>query len=114
MRGVSVKREAASRLGAAPAACGRPCLRGERAKAGRRSAFRPRAAANSEQQLWVPPGLQLPNMKMETAMNSGAPASASSGGYDEHRATTPPPDLPSILLDARILWLGMPIVSAVR
>ena len=46
-------------------------------------------------------------------MNSGAPASVSSGGYDEHRAKTPPPDLPSILLDARIVWLGMPIVSAV-
>eukprot|EP00212_Chloropicon_laureae_P005315 CAMPEP_0197498976 /NCGR_PEP_ID=MMETSP1311-20131121/60791_1 /TAXON_ID=464262 /ORGANISM="Genus nov. species nov., Strain RCC856" /LENGTH=299 /DNA_ID=CAMNT_0043044715 /DNA_START=17 /DNA_END=916 /DNA_ORIENTATION=+ len=111
MRGVSVKRESL-RLGA-PAG-GRPCLRAERTarREGGTSAFRARAAARGEQ-LWVPPGLQLPNMKEETWMNSGAPASASSGGYDEHRASTPPPDLPSILLDARILWLGMPIVSAV-
>ena len=72
--------------------------------------------------LWVPPGLSIPNVKADfareggaqrTQMNSGAPASVSSGGYDEHRAKTPPPDLPSILLDARIIWLGMPIVSAV-
>ena len=66
--------------------------------------------------------MSIPNVKADfareggahrTQMNSGAPASVSSGGYDEHRAKTPPPDLPSILLDARIIWLGMPIVSAV-
>jgi len=69
-------------------------------------------SALEDEKLWVPPGLTLPNLRSETSMNSGAPAAAS-GGYDEHRAKTPPPDLPSILLDARIIWLGMPIVSAV-
>lgn len=83
----------------------------------RRPALVARAHSASES-LWVPPGLDLPNLRQElqretTTMNSGAPASVSSGGYDEHRAKTPPPDLPSILLDARIVWLGMPIVSAV-
>jgi hypothetical protein len=29
------------------------------------------------------------------------------------QAKSPPPDLPSLLLDARIVYLGMPLVSAV-
>jgi len=84
-----------------------------RARLARRSAKAATVAAalagEEREQLWVPPGLTA----QQISMNSGAPASVSSGGYDEHRAKTPPPDLPSILLDARIIWLGMPIVSAV-
>ena len=38
----------------------------------------------------------------------GAPASESVG-YDEHKPRTPPPDLPSLLLDSRITYLGMPV-----
>ena len=46
---------------------------------------------------------------------SGAPgeAAASPGGGDQHKAATPPPDLPSLLLESRIVYLGMPLVSAV-
>ncbi|KAG5626083.1 hypothetical protein H5410_011301 [Solanum commersonii] len=33
--------------------------------------------------------------------------------YNEHRASTPPPDLPSMLLHGRIVYIGMPLVSAV-
>lgn len=33
--------------------------------------------------------------------------------YDEHRPTTPPPDLPSLLLNGRIVYIGMPLVAAV-
>lgn len=47
------------------------------------------------------------------------PAQARSGGeamsaaYNDHKAQTPPPDLPSLMLDARIVYIGMPLVSAV-
>ncbi|XP_038714878.1 ATP-dependent Clp protease proteolytic subunit-related protein 3, chloroplastic [Tripterygium wilfordii] len=33
--------------------------------------------------------------------------------YNEHRPTTPPPDLPSLLLHGRIVYIGMPLVPAV-
>lgn len=46
---------------------------------------------------------------------SGAPGVEVSrgGGYDEHKAKSPPPDLPSLMLDSRIVYIGMPLVSAV-
>jgi len=45
---------------------------------------------------------------------SSSPASANPGsGYDEHKPKTPPPDLPSLLLDSRIVYIGMPLVPAV-
>ena len=34
---------------------------------------------------------------------------ASSPSYSEHKPKTPPPDLPSLLLDSRIVYLGMPV-----
>ena len=41
---------------------------------------------------------------------SYSPASASPGGsYSEHKPKTPPPDLPSLLLDSRIVYIGMPV-----
>ncbi|KAJ7977940.1 ATP-dependent Clp protease proteolytic subunit [Quillaja saponaria] len=33
--------------------------------------------------------------------------------YNEHRPRTPPPDLPSLLLHGRIVYIGMPLVPAV-
>lgn len=36
-----------------------------------------------------------------------------SATYNEHRPDTPPPDLPSLLLHGRIVYIGMPLVSAV-
>lgn len=44
---------------------------------------------------------------------SGAPGAVAGAGYDDHRPRTPPPDLPSLLLDSRIVYLGMPLVPAV-
>lgn len=50
----------------------------------------------------------------EVRAGSASPAIAvGGGGYDEHRPKTPPPDLPSLLLDSRIIYLGMPLVPAV-
>lgn len=39
---------------------------------------------------------------------AGAPAQVSAG-FDDHRPATPPPDLPSLLLDSRIVYVGMPV-----
>ena len=33
--------------------------------------------------------------------------------FDDHKPRSPPPDLPSLLLDSRIVYLGMPLVPAV-
>lgn len=45
---------------------------------------------------------------------AGSPATATpGGGYSAHKASSPPPDLPSLLLDSRIVYLGMPMVPAV-
>lgn len=45
---------------------------------------------------------------------SSSPSSANPGsGYNEHKPKTPPPDLPSLLLDSRIVYIGMPLVPAV-
>jgi|TARA_B110000977_G_scaffold185784_1_gene250962 ATP-dependent Clp endopeptidase proteolytic subunit ClpP len=48
-------------------------------------------------------------------MGSFSPGSAAvpGGGYSEHKPKTPPPDLPSLLLDSRIVYIGMPLVPAV-
>ena len=55
-------------------------------------------------QLWTPEA-HLPDVQA----SSGAPAVAASTGYDDHKPRTPPPDLPSLLLDSRIVYLGMPV-----
>ncbi|KAG7670724.1 putative ATP-dependent Clp protease proteolytic subunit-related protein 3, chloroplastic [Nannochloris sp. 'desiccata'] len=62
-------------------------------------------------ELWTPEPtkMQLPNIQA----NSGAPGAAAGTGYDDHKPRTPPPDLPSLLLDSRIVYLGMPLVPAV-
>ena len=48
-------------------------------------------------------------------LGSYTPGSAAvpGGGYSEHKPKTPPPDLPSLLLDSRIIYIGMPLVPAV-
>ena len=57
--------------------------------------------------LWMPEDL-VPVMPPVAAAGGGAPAAASVG-YDDHKPRTPPPDLPSLLLDSRITYLGMPV-----
>lgn len=59
------------------------------------------------QTLWSPPTSQL-----DVQARGGAPAAAASA-FDDHKPRTPPPDLPSLLLDSRIVYLGMPLVPAV-
>ena len=45
-----------------------------------------------------------------TVLSSSSPASATpSASYSEHKPKTPPPDLPSLLLDSRIVYIGMPV-----
>lgn len=42
--------------------------------------------------------------------SSHSPASANPGtSYSDHKPKTPPPDLPSLLLDSRIVYVGMPV-----
>ncbi|KFM22435.1 ATP-dependent Clp protease proteolytic subunit-related protein 3, chloroplastic [Auxenochlorella protothecoides] len=48
----------------------------------------------------------------QPAPSSGAPGAAASSP-SEHKPRSPPPDLPSLLLDSRIVYLGMPLVPAV-
>jgi hypothetical protein len=55
------------------------------------------------------PELGMPTFP-EVYAGAASPAAAErGGGYDEHRPKTPPPDLPSLLLDSRIVYLGMPV-----
>ena len=56
-------------------------------------------------ELWLPD--ETGTIPLVTA--SGAPAAANYAASDEHQARTPPPDLPSLLLDSRIVFLGMPV-----
>lgn len=67
------------------------------------------AQQDGAQQLWTPRS-EVVQPTIQAA--SGAPAAASTG-FDDHRPRTPPPDLPSLLLDSRIVYLGMPLVPAV-
>lgn len=58
------------------------------------------------QELWTPDGPHgLPHVQAA----SGAPGAAAATSYDDHKPRTPPPDLPSLLLDSRIVYLGMPV-----
>jgi len=60
------------------------------------------------------PGLTYAPNNILEVNGSYSPASASPGGsYSEHKPKTPPPDLPSLLLDRRIVYIGMPLVPAV-
>ncbi|KAL5218938.1 hypothetical protein ABZP36_019622 [Zizania latifolia] len=46
-------------------------------------------------------------------MASPAQVERSSSSYSQHRPRRPPPDLPSLLLHGRIVYIGMPLVPAV-
>jgi len=52
-------------------------------------------------------------MLTETLALSGGGGAAVSAGSRAPKPKTPPPDLPSLILDARIVYLGMPLVPAV-
>jgi hypothetical protein len=56
-------------------------------------------------ELWVPD--ETGQIPLITA--GQAPAAANYSSSDDHTARTPPPDLPSLLLDSRIVFLGMPV-----
>jgi hypothetical protein len=43
------------------------------------------------------------------AGSSPGAGAAGAASYSEHKPKTPPPDLPSLLLDSRIVYLGMPV-----
>jgi len=58
--------------------------------------------------LWVPD--ETGQIPLITAGQAPAAANYSSSP-DDHKARTPPPDLPSLLLDSRIVFLGMPVSS---
>jgi len=58
-------------------------------------------------ELWTPDEVQLQGLNVQAS--SGAPGAAAGTGYDDHKPRTPPPDLPSLLLDSRIVYLGMPV-----
>ncbi|XP_023645314.1 ATP-dependent Clp protease proteolytic subunit-related protein 3, chloroplastic [Capsella rubella] len=74
-------------------------------------------AANSPEKLLnrpvnsdVPPYLDI----FDSPQLMSSPAQVErSVAYNEHRPRTPPPDLPSMLLDGRIVYIGMPLVPAV-
>lgn len=61
--------------------------------------------------IWVPP-TDFPLLDETVALAGGGGAAVSAGGGG-HKPRTPPPDLPSLLLNARIVYLGMPLVPAV-
>lgn len=67
-------------------------------------------------ELWTPNATNdgIHKKLIQTSMREGGPgAAATGGGSDQHKPRTPPPDLPSLLLDSRIIYLGMPLVPAV-
>uniref|UniRef100_A0A061RPB7 ATP-dependent Clp protease proteolytic subunit n=1 Tax=Tetraselmis sp. GSL018 TaxID=582737 RepID=A0A061RPB7_9CHLO len=67
------------------------------------------SSAAKDSGLWMPD--QLPVVPAEVQAVAGGAAAAGVG--DDHKPRTPPPDLPSLLLDSRIVYLGMPLVPAV-
>eukprot|EP00245_Coleochaete_scutata_P004900 TRINITY_DN1797_c1_g1_i1.p1 TRINITY_DN1797_c1_g1~~TRINITY_DN1797_c1_g1_i1.p1 ORF type:complete len:355 (-),score=63.72 TRINITY_DN1797_c1_g1_i1:278-1342(-) len=61
-----------------------------------------------------PPLLDAVAARMAENATMNAPAQVErSADYGEHKPTTPPPDLPSLLLNSRIIYIGMPLVPAV-
>lgn len=66
---------------------------------------------NTKSSIWVPP-TDFPLLDETVALAGGGGAAVSAGGGG-HKPRTPPPDLPSLLLNARIVYLGMPLVPAV-
>ncbi|MBA0716646.1 hypothetical protein Golax_015459 [Gossypium laxum] len=70
----------------------------------------PEAVLNSSANPDTPPFLDL----FESPKLMATPAQVErSVSYNEHRPRSPPPDLPSLLLNGRIVYIGMPLVPAV-
>ena len=88
-------------------------------RATRFAAKRSTARAASASDLWIPSDGPIDTNPFSPyamdVMGSYTPGSAAvpGGGYSEHKPKTPPPDLPSLLLDSRIVYIGMPLVPAV-
>lgn len=82
----------------------------------RRKGFPSKPALNNSPGLLQLDNVPLFTWRQRTAgvIYSYSPASANPGAsYSEHKPKTPPPDLPSLLLDSRIIYIGMPLVPAV-
>lgn len=65
-----------------------------------------------DQDIYISPK-DLPLLDKSVCLSGGGGAAVSAGGPSGRRPQTPPPDLPSLLLNARIVFLGMPLVPAV-
>ncbi|KAF3614969.1 ATP-dependent Clp protease proteolytic subunit-related protein 3, chloroplastic [Capsicum chinense] len=74
------------------------------------AANNPDALFSRSQNSDVPPYLDIYDSPKLMATPAQVERSVS---YNEHRPDTPPPDLPSLLLHGRIVYIGMPLVSAV-
>ena len=74
----------------------------------------PESLAGSSLFISEPSDVNLPlSDEALTVLGSYSPASATpSSSYSEHKPKTPPPDLPSLLLDSRIVYIGMPVSTA--
>ncbi|KAL0918576.1 hypothetical protein M5K25_010591 [Dendrobium thyrsiflorum] len=72
--------------------------------------FSPDALALTPAELDTPPYLDLFDSPKLMATPAQVERSVS---YNEHRPRKPPPDLPSLLLHGRIVYIGMPLVPAV-
>ncbi|CAL8460690.1 g221 [Coccomyxa elongata] len=88
------------------------CRRKQNIHPQRRATWTRAEASSNVSELWMPENLLQTAPSISAAAGGGAPAAASVG-YDDHKPRTPPPDLPSLLLDSRITYLGMPLVPAV-
>mmetsp|Transcript_17580 Transcript_17580/g.44614 ORF Transcript_17580/g.44614 Transcript_17580/m.44614 type:complete len:302 (+) Transcript_17580:134-1039(+) len=95
-----------SRAGRAPRSAS---LRPQRTTRPARRSMAVKAEGVSSSGIWMPEEYR-PYIPAVEAVAGGAVAA---GGGDEHKPKTPPPDLPSLLLDSRIVYLGMPLVPAV-
>ncbi|KAK9016584.1 hypothetical protein V6N11_079079 [Hibiscus sabdariffa] len=70
----------------------------------------PETLFNSSVNPDTPPFLYLFDSPMLMATPAQVERSVS---YNEHKPRSPPPDLPSLLLNGRIVYIGMPLVPAV-
>ncbi|XP_022870360.1 ATP-dependent Clp protease proteolytic subunit-related protein 3, chloroplastic-like [Olea europaea var. sylvestris] len=74
------------------------------------AATSPEILLNSQKNSDTPPYLDI--FDSPTLMATPAQVERSVS-YNEHRPRRPPPDLPSLLLHGRIVYIGMPLVPAV-
>jgi hypothetical protein len=110
---------------ASPARASRDGASAWRAAAPPRRAASPRARCAARRRLTAAPGARADGLiypgrqddgvilpafpAVYAGGNSPGAGAAGSPSYSEHKPKTPPPDLPSLLLDSRIVYLGMPV-----